>query len=141
VDKNVIHVDGDIAFVNEFAEKVIHHGLKGGWGIGESKEHHHWFEQTAICLECGLPLVTIADPNIVITPADIQLRKERRPAAMHSRELIHELPDEQKQGSISDGECVQPVVVLDGSKVTILLLHKKEREHVRGLGLTNISFP
>jgi hypothetical protein len=68
---------------------MVHHGLEGGWGVGEAEKHHHRFEQSSVCFECGLPLVAVAYVDVVIPPSDIQLRKERRPAAVHSRELIH----------------------------------------------------
>ena len=71
VDEDVVHVDRDIAFVDEFAEKVVHHRLKGGGGICEAKEHDHWFEETVIRLECGLPLVAVVHADIVIPPMDI----------------------------------------------------------------------
>ena len=58
---------------------------------------------------------------------------------MHSRELIHELPDEREWGGVSDGKGVQLVIVLDGSEITILLLDEEEGKCIGGLGLANIS--
>ena len=77
MDQDVVHVDGNISFVNEFAEKVVHHQLEGGRGVCKAEEHNHWFEQTVVRLECGLPFIAIAHSNVIVTPADIQLRKER----------------------------------------------------------------
>ena len=71
VDKDVVHIYGDIAFIDEFAEEVIHHRLEGGGGIREAKEHDHWFEETAIRLERGLPLVAVFHTNVVVPPTDI----------------------------------------------------------------------
>ena len=71
---------------------------------------------------------------------DIQLRKERQSAAVHSCESIHKLLDEREWGGILDGEGIQVMLVLDGSEIAILFLDKEEGECVRGLGLTNISF-
>ena len=115
MDKDIIHVNGDIAFVDKFAKEVIHHGLEGRGSIREAKEHDHRFKETAICFECGLPLVAVAHADIVISPSDIQLRKERRPAAVHPRESVHELADERERGGVANGERVQSSVVLDGS--------------------------
>ena len=70
---------------------------------------------------------------------DIQLRKERRPAAVHSRESIHEFPDEREQGGIADGEGVQSAVVLDRSEIAIFLFNEEERECIRGFGLADVS--
>ena len=138
MNKDVIHIDGDIAFVDEFTEQVIHHGLEGGRGIGKSKEHHHQFEEAMIGLECGLPLVTVAHLDVVVPPTDIQLCEERRPAAVHSRKSIHKLPDERKQGGVLDSEGIQSVVISDGSKVSILLLDEEEGECVGRLGLADV---
>jgi hypothetical protein len=38
-NKNIVHVDDDIACSDLFSEDGIHHRLEGGWGIGETKEH------------------------------------------------------------------------------------------------------
>ena len=138
MDEDVIHVNCDITFIDEFAEEVIHHRLKGGGGVCEAKEHDHRFEEATIRLECSLPLVAVAHANVVISPSDIQLRKERRPAAVHSRESVHELPDEWKRGGIANGERVESSVILDGSEIAILLLDKEEWKRVRGLGLADV---
>ena len=106
MDEDIIHINCNVAFVDEFVEKVIHHRLEGGGGICEAKEHDHWFEEAAICLERSLPLVAIVHADVVIPPADIQLHKECRPATVHSRESIHKLSDEREWGGIANGECV-----------------------------------
>jgi hypothetical protein len=132
VNEDVVHVNRNVSFIDEFAEKVIHHGLEGGGGIREAKEHDHWFEQAAICLERGFPLVTIAHANVVVPPTDIQLRKERRPAAVHSRESIHKLSYEWEWGGVANGKGIQSAIILDRSEITILLFNEEERERVRG---------
>ena len=106
MDEDIIHINRDITFVDEFVEKVVHHRLEGGGGICEAEEHDHRFEEAAIRLEHSLPLVSIAHANIVISPTDIQLCEERRPVAVHSRESIHELSNEWEWGGIANGECV-----------------------------------
>ena len=133
MDEDVVHINRDVTLVDEFAEEVIHHGLEGGGGICEAKEHDHWFEEATIRLKRSLPLIAIAHADVVIPPTDIQLRKERRPAAVHSRESVHEFSDERKWGSVANGEGVQSAVILDGTEVAILLLDEEERECVRGL--------
>ena len=108
-------------------------------GIREAKEHDHWLEEAAIRLECSLPLVAIAHANVVVSPTDIQLRKERRPAAMHSRKSIHEFPDKREWGGIANGEGVQSAVVLDRLEIAIFLFYEEKRECVRGFGLADVS--
>ena len=87
-------------------EEVIHHRLEGCGGICEAEEHDHWFKEAAIRLERSLPLITIAHTNVVVPPMDIQLCKERRPAAVHSRKLIHKLANEWEWGGIADSEHI-----------------------------------
>ena len=106
MDEDIIHINCNVAFVDEFVENVIHHRLEGRGGICEAKEHDHGFEEASIRLERGFPLITITHTNVVIPPTDIQLRKERRPVAVHSRESIHEFSNEREWGSIANGECV-----------------------------------
>ena len=139
VDENIIHVNGDVAFVDELTEEVVHHGLEGGGGICEAKEHDHWLKEAAIRFERGLPLVAIAHTDIVVPPTDIQLRKERRPAAVHPCESIHELSDEWEWGGVVHSEGVQSAVILDRSEITIFLLNEEEGECIRGFGLADVS--
>ena len=104
--------------------------MEGSGGIREAEKHDHWFEEATIRLECGFPLVTVAHSNIIVPPPDIQLRKERRPAAVHSRESIHEFPDEREWGGIANGEGVQSAVVLNQSEIAVFLFNKEERERI-----------
>ena len=89
VYQDVVHIDGDVTFVDEVAENEVHHGLEGGWGVGEAEEHNHGLEETSIRFESCFPLIAIADAYVVISPSDIQLREECRSATVHSRESVH----------------------------------------------------
>ena len=62
-----------MTLVNEILEDVIHHHLEGSQAVGEAKEHDQGFEEASICLEGGLPLVSLFDPYIVISPSYVQL--------------------------------------------------------------------
>ena len=124
MDEDVVHINHNITFIDEFSEEVVHHRLEGGGGVCEAKEHDHGFEEASIRFERSFPLVAIAHANVIVPPTDIQLRKERRPAAMHSCESIHELSNEWEWSGVANSECVQPAVVLDGSEITILFLDK-----------------
>ena len=106
MDEDIIHVDCDISFIDQFVEKMIHHQLEGGWGIGESKKHHHWFEEASVHLKRGLPLISITNSDIVVAPSDVKLRKEGQSATMHSHKLIYEFVYEGEWGSVLDGEGI-----------------------------------
>ena len=71
MDEDVIHINCNIAFIDKFAEKVVHHRLEGCGGVREAKEHDHGFKETVIRLERGLPLIAVAHADVVIPPADI----------------------------------------------------------------------
>ncbi|KAF9798183.1 hypothetical protein IEO21_10778 [Rhodonia placenta] len=102
-------------------ENVIHHCMEGCGGIGEAEEHYQGFVQPPIRYEGGLPLVTGFDPDVVVSPSDIELRKERGAA-----KLIYHLGDQRQGVAIFDCDRVQPAVVLDGSKRPFLLFDEEE---------------
>jgi hypothetical protein len=83
-----------------------------------------------VCLEGGLPLVAIADSDVVVPPTDIKLRKECRSTTVHPREPIHEFANEGERGGVSDGEGIEFSVILDGSEIAILLFDEEEGECV-----------
>ena len=70
-----LHIDHHISFVDEVLEDVVHHGLEGGQAVGEAEEHNQGFEEAPICSEGGLPLVSLFDPHIVVSPTYIQFCK------------------------------------------------------------------
>ena len=70
-DQDVIQVHTDHLFHNEVMEDVICHCLEGGWTVGEPKEHDQWFIEPLVGLEGGLPLISLGDVHIVVSPLDI----------------------------------------------------------------------
>ena len=56
-------------------EDVIHHHLEGCWAVHKAKEHDLWLKEPSVGMECGLPLISLLDLDIVETPLDIQLGK------------------------------------------------------------------
>ena len=44
---------------------MIHHGLEGSRGVGKSKEHYQWFEQSPIGAECCLPFIAVFHVDVV----------------------------------------------------------------------------
>ncbi|KAF9801366.1 hypothetical protein IEO21_10133 [Rhodonia placenta] len=102
-------------------EDVIHHRLEGCGGIGEAEEHYQGFVQSPVCYEGRFPFVTGFDPDVVVSPSDIELRKERSAA-----ELVHHFGDQRQRIAILNRDRVQPAVVLYGSKCSFLLFDEKE---------------
>ena len=75
VYQDIIHVNHHVTSINEVFEDVIHHGLEGGWTIGEAEEHEQRFEETSIRSESSFPLISHFDSYIVVSPAYIQFCK------------------------------------------------------------------
>jgi hypothetical protein len=88
-NEDVIQVDADYTFRNQVLEYLIHHGLKGGWAVGETKEHNQGFEKSSVCAEGGLPLITFLDADIVVPLPDIEFGEIPR-----TLELVNEVGDE-----------------------------------------------
>ncbi|KAF9798448.1 hypothetical protein IEO21_10718 [Rhodonia placenta] len=105
----------------EIMEDVVHHRLEGRGGVGEAEEHHQGFVQSPVSHKGRLQFVTSLDPDIVISPSDIELGEERGTV-----ELIHHLSDQRQGVAIFDCDRVQPAVVLYGSKRPFLLFDEEE---------------
>ena len=77
MDSYVIHVDGNAPFVNEVAEYSVHHGLKSSGGVGEAKEHDHWFIESFVGDEGCLPSVFRFNEHFVVPPFDVEASEQR----------------------------------------------------------------
>ncbi|KAF9797097.1 hypothetical protein IEO21_10911 [Rhodonia placenta] len=106
---------------DEIMEDIIHHRLEGRGGVREAEEHHQGFVQSPISHKGRLPFVTGFDPDVVVSPSDIELRKERGTA-----ELIHHFGDQRQRIAIFDRDRIQPAIVLHGSKHPFLLFDEEE---------------
>ncbi|KAF9799982.1 hypothetical protein IEO21_10467 [Rhodonia placenta] len=120
---------------DEIMEDVIHHGLEGRGGVGEAEEHHQGFVQSPVSHKGRLPFVTSFDANVVVSPSDIELRKERS-----ATELIHHLGDQRQGVAIFDCDRVQPAIVLHGSKRPFLLFDEEEGGQNGRLQFPYVSF-
>ena len=80
-----------MTLVNEIFENVVHHHLEGSRAIGEAKEHDQGFEEASIHPEGGLPLVSLFDPYMVISPSYVQLCEV---LGFGVRDLVDDIQDE-----------------------------------------------
>ena len=71
-DKDVVHIDDDPSFAGFKYEEVVHHKLKGGRRVAESKKHYGGFKESFVGFEGRFPLISIFDTDIVISPSDVQ---------------------------------------------------------------------
>ena len=122
VDEEIIHVNDKPSFCNHVMKGVIHEVLESGRGIGETKEHYGWFEESFMCDKGSFPLMPIFDSDIIVSPSDIKLSKDFRPL-----EFIDKVRNEEKRVCITNGVFIDVVIVLTGSETTILLFDKEER--------------
>ena len=72
-DEEVIHVDDEPSFSNHIMKGVVHESLECSWGITEAEEHDSGLEESFVSDESGLPLMTIFNVDIVVTPTNIKL--------------------------------------------------------------------
>ena len=121
VDEEVIHIDDKPSFGNHVAEGVVHEPLESGGGVGKSEEHDGGFEEPSVGDEGRLPLVTVLDPYVVVSPADIKLGEH-----FSVSQLVYKVGDERKGVSITNRVFVDVSVVLAGAESTILLFDEKE---------------
>ncbi|KAG6892218.1 hypothetical protein C0993_004517, partial [Termitomyces sp. T159_Od127] len=105
VDENVIKVYAHYTFSNEVPEDVVHHGLEGGQAISESKKHKKRFKQSPVGPEGSLPLISLMNAHIVVTPLDIQFCEVLCPS-----EVIDELRNEGEEVAIL--HCLERAILL-----------------------------
>ena len=127
--EEVVHVDDEPSLSDHILEEVIHEALKSSRGVVKTEEHNGRFEQSSVGDEGCLPLMSILDADIVVPPSDIELGE-----VFCILELIDRIRDEGEGVGISDGVFIQVVVVLAGMEFPILLLDKKERGGLGGIG-------
>ena len=84
-DSNVVHIDSNsraegFVFEDSVTVNVVHHSLEGCWRISESEIHDCRFEKPVSGFERCFPFISLADPDIVIPPSDVELRVNMRVA-------------------------------------------------------------
>ena len=76
VNEEVVHVNDKPSFSDHIAKRVIHEVLESGGGIGETKEHHCQFEESFMGDEGSLPLMSVFDSDIIVSPLDVELGED-----------------------------------------------------------------
>src|SRR6267378_3027592 len=114
-DEDVIHVDDDArAFLKVFdmqiPEDVVHHRLERAGRISQAEEHDKGFEEAVFRLKGSFFLVSRFDPNVIITPADVELREDV--GVLH---LTNQVWYERQWIAVTDRMFVQLAIILDGS--------------------------
>ena len=112
---DIIHIDADggpqlFMFEDSIAVNEVHHGLKGGWRVCESKVHDSGVKKTVSGFERCFLLIAVADTDVVIPSADIEFC-----VYVCVTEVANEICDEGKRVLIPDCKCVDLSIVLHGS--------------------------
>ncbi len=128
-NEDVIHVDAYKAIPNEIREDVIHRCLEGCRTVCESKEHHQQLEHAPVHPECGLPLGSLLDSHIVVSPPHIQLCKV--PGSLQS---LHKIIYQWKWVLVLYHDGVQVPIILYWTERSILLFDEEETCSKWGLG-------
>src|SRR6267378_76897 len=120
-DEDVVHVDDNPRSLLkevelDILENLVHHRLECTWRICQSKEHNPWFEETIFGLECRFLFIPCLDPNVVIAPSYVKLGED-----IHILHLTDEIGNERQGVSVSNGELIQPSIVLYRSEFAVFL--------------------
>src|ERR1700742_3024371 len=110
-DENIVHIHHHNTFINQTLEDLIHHCLEGGRTVSETKEHDSRLKESSICTEGRFPLITILDPDVVISPPYIQFGEE-----LCFGYLGNEVRDQWEWVCILDGESIQFPIALNEPK-------------------------
>ena len=81
-----------------------------------------------------LPLVTIFNSYVVISPSDVELSED-----LSIPQLVYEIRDEGKRVGIADGVFVDVSIILAGAESSVLLFDEEEGRGLGGIGRTNLS--
>ena len=123
VYEDIIHVDRHVAFVDEVLKNVIHHCLEGVRAFGEAEEHHKGFKEAPIRSEGGLPLVSLLDLYVVVSPTYVQLGEV---LCLGVRNSIDDIWFEGEWVGVLHCHHIELSVVLDESQFPIFLFHKED---------------
>ena len=121
MNAQVIHVDFQPALSDHICEDVVHKGLESGWSITEPKEHDGWFKESKRGDERSLPLVFFLNANVVESPSDVELGKDRRVLY-----IIDQFRNKGQGICIVDSVGIQVAIVLAGVERAILLCNEEE---------------
>ena len=68
-------IDQNPFFSKRNGKETVHHLLKYGRRVTETKEHNSRFKESKLCLEYYFPLITFLDSDIIVAPINIKFCK------------------------------------------------------------------
>ena len=76
-------------FVLGGSQDHIHEHLERWRGVAHSEVHNFWLERAKACFECHLPLISLFDSYVIISPSYIEFGEH--PGIL---DLLYEIGDE-----------------------------------------------
>src|SRR6266404_8738840 len=125
-NEDVVHINDDTGPLCEKAELdlleyLVHHGLKGTRGVGQTEEHNPWFKKAIFGFKRRFLFVPCFDPDVIVTPSHVKLGED-----ICILYLTDKVLDEWKGVSVPDRVFVQLPVILYQLEFTVFLLYKEE---------------
>src|SRR6266481_1795226 len=120
-DQDVIEVNNDEE-VGHVLENIVHEVLKSSRGIGESHGHDQELKRAIACSECGLPLMTSSDADIVVACMQIKLGVD-----LGRAELVDEVSNEGDWVSIPSSDPIELPKIDTESKCAILFFGEENQ--------------
>src|ERR1700722_1729760 len=120
-DQEIVHINVKPSFIEFLSEYLVHHCLERGRRVAKAEEHDEGFETSAVRDEGCFPFIAFLDPNIVISPANVEFGEDFRVL-----DLVYEFGDQRKRITVLHGQGIEFPIVLDGSEVTRLLFDEEE---------------
>src|SRR5882672_3289022 len=122
-DEDVVHVNDHNSFIDELSEDVIHHCLEHRQAVSETKEHDKRFKQASVHPKGCLPLISILDSCVVVSPSDVQFSEVLH---LGSGYHIKDVRDQGQGVGILYGQHIELMVVLYEVEVSILFLNEED---------------
>ena len=132
-NEEVIHIDDEPSLSDHILEGVVHESLECSGGVAKTEEHDRRFKEPFVGDKGRLPLVTIFDVDVVVSPTNIELSE-----VASVFQLVHEVRDERKGVGIVGGVFVEVSVILAGTEFSIFLFDEEEGGCLGGVGRANL---
>src|SRR5467141_1853892 len=91
--------------------------------VSDTKEHDERFKKALVRLKGHLPLISIFDSHVVVSPSDIQFGEV---LCFGSRHHIEDVRDQGQGVGVIYGQCIELMVVLDKAEASVLLLNEED---------------
>ena len=78
-DEEIVHVDHQPSFGYHIPKRVIHKLLECCWRVAKSEEHDRQFEKTSVSDKSCLPLMSVFDTDVVVSPSYVKLGEKFGP--------------------------------------------------------------